>query len=247
MSKLSVVPVSLRTAGDFIDRHHRHHKRLTIHKYAVGVAHNEKLVGVAIVARPANTALDDGHTLEVARTCTDGTKNVNSMLYAAAWRVAKEMGYSRMTTYTQNGESGSSLRAAGWKALAHRAPTHGWNTVKRWRNDHHQTFIPRTLWGIGTGLPVSPQEDVLSTSLREETRDRCTGCRRALRHPRTGRRKTWCSPACRERTRRRDARGAPEEIRCRGCDVVVRQMTARRRTWCSDRCRVATWRARTAG
>jgi hypothetical protein len=216
---------------------------LTIHKYAVGVASDDQLVGVAVVARPANTALDDGETLEVARTCTDGTQNVNSMLYAAAWRVAKEMGYARMTTYTQAGESGSSLRAAGWQILAHRPPTHGWNTRKRWRNDHHAVFIARTLWGVGTGL-VSPHDGTLNVFPYEETRDRCRGCHRVLRQPETGRRKIWCCPACRERTRRWDARGVPAEIRCRGCEVVVRQVTARRRTWCSPACRERTRRSR---
>jgi hypothetical protein len=184
--------------------------------------------------------------LEVARTCTTGTPNVNSMLYGAAWRVAKSMGFQRMVTYTQDGESGASLRAAGWQVIAHRAPTHGWNTKKRARNDHHEVFIARTLWGIGEGLVFS-HDGVQRAFPCEETCDRCAGCRRVLRHPKTGRRKTWCSPACRERTRRREARGDPGEVRCRGCTRVVRQMTARRRTWCSEACRVASWRARVAG
>jgi hypothetical protein len=34
---------------------------------------------------------DDGLTLEVNRTCTDGTRNANSMLYGAVWRAAKAM------------------------------------------------------------------------------------------------------------------------------------------------------------
>lgn len=37
---------------------------------------------------------------------------------------------------------------------------------------------------------------------REETPARCPGCAAVLRHPKTGRRKRWCAPACRERARR---------------------------------------------
>ena len=42
--------------------------------------------------------LDDYWTLEVNRLCTDGTRNACSMPYAAAWRVARAMGYKRLVT-----------------------------------------------------------------------------------------------------------------------------------------------------
>ncbi len=63
--------------------------------------------------RPVARAFDDGLTLEVNRTCTDGTRNANSMLYGAVWRAARAMGYARCITYTQHDESGASLKAAG--------------------------------------------------------------------------------------------------------------------------------------
>jgi hypothetical protein len=167
------------------------------------VSSGNQLVGVAVVARPANTALDDGCTLEVARTCTDGTPNTNSMLYAAAWRTAKAMGYSRMTTYTQQGESGASLRAAGWRVIANRSPTHGWTTKKRRRNDYHQTHIPRTLWGIGNGNE--------SLVWRNETRCSATGCARVIEQSRTGRPRRFCSPACRVKAHRDRVRATPHK------------------------------------
>lgn len=71
-------------------------------------------MGVAIVGRPVSRYLDNGLTLEVNRLCTDGTKNACSMLYAAAWRAARAMGYEKIITYTLDTESGASLRAAGW-------------------------------------------------------------------------------------------------------------------------------------
>ena len=41
----------------------------------------ETILGVAIVGRPVSRRLDDGYTAEIVRTCTTGTKNVNSLLY----------------------------------------------------------------------------------------------------------------------------------------------------------------------
>ena len=73
-----------------------------------------RLVGVAIVGRPVSRYLDDGLTLEVNRLCTTGEKNACSMLYAAAARAAKAMGYRKIITYTLDTEPGTSLRAAGW-------------------------------------------------------------------------------------------------------------------------------------
>ena len=58
--------------------------------------------------------LDDGFTLEVNRLCSDGTKNACSILYAAAARAARAMGYRKIITYTLDTESGASLRATGW-------------------------------------------------------------------------------------------------------------------------------------
>ena len=81
---------------------------------------DDVLVGVASVGRCVAAAFNDGLTLEVNRTCTDGTKNANSMLYGAAARAGFAMGYRRLVTYTQDGESGASLRLAGWKVVAER-------------------------------------------------------------------------------------------------------------------------------
>lgn len=197
---LKVVPVSLNEACAFVTEHHRHHRRLKIHKFSVGVARedSDQLVGVAIIARPAATGLDDGHTLEVARTCTDGTPNANSMLYGAAWRAAKAMGYRRLVTYTQDGESGASLRGAGWSVAAIRQPRGGWDMPGRPRADHHQTHIARTLWSIGTCNETQPADG----RLRNETRCAAPGCDALIEQPATGRKRLHCSPACRVRAHR---------------------------------------------
>ena len=114
---LTLTPVSLRDANAFVAAHHRHHKPVTGHKFAIGCEAEGRLVGVAIVGRPVSRYLDNGETLEVTRLCTTGEKNACSMLYAAAARAAKAMGYRKIITYTLDDEPGVSLRAAGWTCM----------------------------------------------------------------------------------------------------------------------------------
>lgn len=112
---LTLVPVSLEEAKRFVGQHHRHNLPPIGWKFGVGVAQAGELVGVAMAGRPVARRLDDGQTLEVIRTCTDGTPNVNSMLYGAVARAAKALGYRTLYTYTLAEEPGASLRAAGWE------------------------------------------------------------------------------------------------------------------------------------
>ena len=78
---------------------------------------DRRTTGCAISGRPVARYLDDGWTLEVNRCCTDGTRNACSMLYAAAWRAARAMGYHKLITYILDTEPGTSLKAAGWKCV----------------------------------------------------------------------------------------------------------------------------------
>lgn len=112
-----ICPISLAEANEFVTRNHRHHKPVVGHKFSIAAARGDEIVGVAIVGRPVSRHLDDGWTLEVNRLCTDGTRNACSMLYAAAWRAARAMGYKRLITYILESEPGTSLKAAGWKCI----------------------------------------------------------------------------------------------------------------------------------
>lgn len=114
---LDLTPISLKEANAFVERHHRHHKPTVGHKFSIACSEGENVVGVAIVGRPVSRYLDDGWTLEVNRCCTDGTKNACSMLYAAAWRAARAMGYKRVVTYTLDSENGKSIIAAGYRCV----------------------------------------------------------------------------------------------------------------------------------
>ena len=112
---MRLVPVSLKAANTFVAEHHRHHKPVVGHKFSIGCALDGRLVGVAIVGRPVSRYLDNGLTLEVNRLCTTGEKNACSMLYAAAARAAKAMGYRKVITYILQSELGTSLKASGFQ------------------------------------------------------------------------------------------------------------------------------------
>lgn len=112
--RLSIRPVTFRQAGAYVKALHRHNKAPRGHKFSIGCFADDVLVGVAMVGRPVARHIDDGLTAEINRTCTDGYRNANSMLYGAAMRACKAMGYLRVITYTQEDETGASLKAAGF-------------------------------------------------------------------------------------------------------------------------------------
>ena len=123
---LRVVPTTLKTAKAFVAKLHRHNKPPTGHKFSIGLESDGVLCGVAVAGRPIARCFDDGFTLEVNRTCTDGTRNANSMLYGAVRRAGAAMGYTRIITYTQADEDGASLRAAGFRRVVELPPRKSW-------------------------------------------------------------------------------------------------------------------------
>jgi len=76
---LELCPLTFAEASAFVKEHHRHHPPPTGHKFSIGVSRDGQIVGVAMVGRPVARHYDDGWTLEVNRTCTDGAANANSM------------------------------------------------------------------------------------------------------------------------------------------------------------------------
>ncbi|MFF7337405.1 XF1762 family protein [Streptomyces sp. NPDC008163] len=144
---MHLVPVRSRDAKDFVRAWHRHHPPPAGQVFAVGAADEAGILhAVAIVGRPVARHYDNGATLEVTRTATDGTRNANSLLLGAAWRAAKALGYTRLITFTQAGESGASLRGAGWRLIAERPARAGWHTPSRPRPGHGTDHTARFLW-----------------------------------------------------------------------------------------------------
>lgn len=141
---LQLQPISYREAYAFIAKYHRHHLPPQGWKFGIAVNDGEKVVGVITVGRPVARMLDDGWTLEVTRSCTDGTKNVNSKLYGAATRATFALGYKRLITYTLDTEPGTSLLASNWR-LVGEAGGGNWNKKSRPRVDSQQQGIKK-LW-----------------------------------------------------------------------------------------------------
>lgn len=131
--------ISLQNARKFVETHHRHHKAPIGWKFGTSLVNElNEIIGVVFVGRPVTRALDDGNTLEVTRLCTTGQFNACSKLYGIARRVAFELGYARLITYTLAVEEGASLRASGWR-LAATIRGKSWNTPSRARVDKHPT------------------------------------------------------------------------------------------------------------
>lgn len=132
---LTVTPIDFAEANAFVAIFHRHHKPMPGCKFCIAVSDRDgKVRGVVMVGRPVARNSDNGWTLEVNRVCTDGARNACSMLYGAAWRAAKALGYRRLVTYTLPAEGGASLRAAGWKLIGERGGGN-WNVPSRPRID----------------------------------------------------------------------------------------------------------------
>lgn len=142
---LTLTPINLKTANAFVQQYHRHHKPTRGHKFSIGVSDNGALVGVAICGRPVARRLDDGYTLEVNRLCTDGTPNACSILYAAAYRAARAMGYNKVITYILDTENGTSLKAAGYTCEG-RAGGLEWNGAKAPKQADQYPRQMKTRW-----------------------------------------------------------------------------------------------------
>lgn len=112
---LKIVPLELRELNAFVALHHRHHKPVQGHRFSIGVENDGILVGGCSVGRPVARMTSAKEVVEVTRLVTDGTFNACSILYAAAARAAKAMGYRRIQTFILAEEPGASLKAAGFK------------------------------------------------------------------------------------------------------------------------------------
>ena len=114
---LSVRPISLNAAREWIASVHRHLRRpITGWLFGVEVLRDGVRIGVACAGRPAARMLQDGVTCEITRVAVmEGERNACSFAYGALRRAAVALGYRRVVTYTLDGEEpGSSLRAAGF-------------------------------------------------------------------------------------------------------------------------------------
>lgn len=134
--KLYLQPISLKAAGEFINKFHRHHKAPRGCKFCIAVNDGVSIRAVAIIGRPVSRHLDDGYTLEVTRLCSDGTPNACSMLLGSAWRAARALAYRRLISYLLASEAGTVMLAAGWQVIGERGGG-AWSRAARPRKDFH--------------------------------------------------------------------------------------------------------------
>ena len=111
---LEIRPIHLKAAREFVARYHRHNIPPVGGKFAISCFDDDHICGVAICGRPIARGLDNGEILEIYRNCTDGTRNACTKLYGACVRIARNMGYKKIITYTLRSENGASLRAANF-------------------------------------------------------------------------------------------------------------------------------------
>jgi len=115
---LYIIPLTLKQLNSLVSTLHRHHKPVTGHRFSIGLVNDEgTLIGAASIGRPVARLVDPYKVAEVTRLVTDGTYNACSMLYSAAARACKAMGFEYIQTYILENEPGTSLKASGWICL----------------------------------------------------------------------------------------------------------------------------------
>ncbi|MEA3053542.1 MAG: hypothetical protein QOG72_2445 [Sphingomonadales bacterium] len=148
---MKIIPLTLRAANDFVERHHRHSSRTSNDggKFAIGLEEDGQLVGVAIVGRPVARMLQQEGTAELLRCCVslDAPRNACSRLAARAKRVWQLMGGTRLVTYTLVRESGAPLRAAGF-ILEASVPAAAWSRRSRPRTARLIEEQPKQRWSL---------------------------------------------------------------------------------------------------
>lgn len=136
LCKYTARPITLDDARSYIKHVHRHNKPPHGHKFSIALdSTNGFVVGVLVASTPIARHQNDGRTLELNRVCVDSRyHNVCSSLMGRAIRIGKEMGYTRFLSYTLPSESGSSLKAAGFKKSGIvKGNPNGWNSSSRKR------------------------------------------------------------------------------------------------------------------
>ena len=155
---MTLVPITLREANDFIRQYHRHNKPGVGARFCLAAEEAGEIVGVAVIGRTTARLLHGPKVAELTRVCSKPTapKNTCSFLYAAGRRVWQSMGGERLITYTLQSESGASLRAAGF-AIESKLEGGQWNRPNRSRQDQPVCSEPKLRW---TATPSGEKGEV---------------------------------------------------------------------------------------
>jgi len=115
--------VPLSAAAKFVAKHHRPHDPTQGGIVAIGLWEGEQLVGVSVIGRPVSRELQRQGVVEVTRNCVlpdlkpsgQHASGAASMLYSRARRLASDLGFAKIVTYTLPDEKGASLKGDGWQ------------------------------------------------------------------------------------------------------------------------------------
>jgi hypothetical protein len=179
---MRIVPIYQKEANLFVVKFHRHHKQVVGSIFQIGCKVGDSLVGVAICGRPIGRKIDHTKVIEVNRLCVlETVPNACSKLYGAAARIAKEMGYEKIITYTLQSESGVSLKAAGWIQDAVGVGGKSWNSSgtiirsdKRWDLFGTEQKYPNELkirWSKMLNKEQEPDRSVANPLNKEQNPD----------------------------------------------------------------------------
>ena len=145
---MKIVPLSLKEANEFVEKHHRHNKRVVTHKFSIGLEQDGKIIGVGIAGIPIARLLNDRKTLELRRVCViPGHANGCSKLMARMKQIGQLMGYEKIITYTLQKESVSSLRAVNARQVA-KVVGGQWNRKDRPTNYQAVCDEPKWRWEL---------------------------------------------------------------------------------------------------
>lgn len=162
---MRIVPIFQKAANKFVNEIHRHHDPVVGSIFQIGVEDKmrgpfeyelfrHELIGVAICGRPVASKTDYTTVIEVNRCCVkEGCPNACSMLYGACARIAREMGYLSIITFTLEREPGTSLKASGWICEGLVAKKKGQNHGSKNRVRSH---VKNTLFGEVEKYPDEP-------------------------------------------------------------------------------------------
>jgi len=162
---LELCDIAFPAAKEFIRSHHRHCNPPPGWKFGQALFNGTEMVGVMTAGRPGSRHLDAQGCIEVTRVCVKDMEphglvsNACSILYGYACRKAFEQGYERVVTYTKKGESGTSLRAAGFVPVAV-SKGGEWSRPRRPRQPG-RNVVPKIRWERWKGQTLPMQ-----TSLR---------------------------------------------------------------------------------
>lgn len=148
--RMELVPLSRDEANEFVEKHHRHCKRVAVHRGAIGCEIAGELVGVAIIGNPKARVAQQGDRflVEITRVCVSqaAPRNAPSWLYARARHAAYALGFRTVETKNLDSESGASLRAAGFELVPRRKRRESWAGKSRVREPLPTDHTLKNTW-----------------------------------------------------------------------------------------------------